>query len=62
MRNAAVSPIRAQNSDVRLNVIAKLDVVQDVVGVDQVTNVLVPEIVTMARDPHVRRNARCRCH
>jgi hypothetical protein len=52
---------------VRLSVIAKLDIVQEVglfsdvtsslpcqvVGVEQVTNVLVPEIVTMARDPQV---------
>ena len=45
---------RVQNADVRLNVISKLDVVQEVIGVDQVASVLVPEIVAMARDPQWR--------
>jgi hypothetical protein len=66
-KTSSCSFSRPQNSDVRLSVIAKLDIVQEVglfsdvtsslpcqvVGVEQVTNVLVPEIVTMARDPQV---------
>ncbi len=42
-----------QHAEVRLNVIGKLDVVQQVVGVDAVVSVLVPEIVSLAEDGQV---------
>jgi hypothetical protein len=44
-----------QHADVRLNVIGKLDVLQQVIGVESVTSILVPEITALADDTQVRR-------
>lgn len=37
----------------RLNVIGKLEALQQIVGVDAIVNVLVPEIVSLADDAQV---------
>ena len=42
-----------QHADVRLNVIGKLDVLQNVIGVESVTSILVPEFVALADDAQV---------
>ena len=44
---------KLQHADVRLNVIGKLEALQQIVGVDAIVNVLVPEIVSLADDAQV---------
>ncbi len=43
----------AQQSEVRLNLLSRLDVLQEVIGVEQVATLILPEIVHLAEDTQV---------
>ena len=42
--------LRDESPDVRLNVISKLDIIVDVVGIDQLSASLLPAVIALAED------------